>query len=44
VRPKLPVLDDIGRIAAEKLLGHEDLQRVRHNRVLSEPRTGGGGT
>jgi hypothetical protein len=22
------VLDDIGRIAAEKLLGHEDLQRV----------------
>ena len=35
VRPKLPVLDDIGRIAAEKL-GHEDLQRVRHKQVLSD--------
>jgi hypothetical protein len=41
VRPKLPVL---GRIAAQNLLGHEDLQRVRHKQVLSEPRTGDGGT
>jgi hypothetical protein len=38
------VRDDIDGIAAEKLLGNEDVQRVRHKRVLSEPRTGGGGT